>query len=331
METQPMHTHMIRTRAGFTLMEVMVVLLIMSGILVSITQVLQAARQSRDLIHNINETQMAGPAILDLIERDLRGLSIFLRDPAELFYLDDRTEDGLDADLLHFVTNTNSMMLTDGTERYRRADVNEVGYVLRTNRDYPGEFLEMYRREGFGVDDTPFGGGQYAFLHDRIKGFEIQVFEEDGEDAEPLDDWGSDEDDERAGLPTRIEITLTVELAEQRAGVERLAVAEIDKYVIEYKRVLRFPEYQRRSLEVRPVPLIPDILPPNPDNAPGGGASLADTNNGEQILNEGDLSGLGGPGAASSGGFGTLTGGNGAPTGGNGGGGIGLDIFGGGN
>lgn len=318
-------------RAGFTLMEVMVVLLIMSGILVSITQVLQAARQSRDLIHNIDETQSAGPAILDLIERDLRAISLFQRDPGELLFLKDRTESGLDADILHFVSNTNSMMLTDGEERYRRADVNEVGYVLRSNPDYPGEFLEIYRREGFGIDDQPFEGGQYAFLHDRIKGFEVQVFDEDGEDAEPLDNWGANEDEEQTGLPTRIEITLIVELAEQRAGTERLSVAEIDKYIIEYKRVLRFPEYQRASLDVRPLPLIPDIVPPNPDTAPGGGAGMANNFGGEQIIDAGSLGGLGNLGGGDTQTITATEGGSVINFGGGGGGGGGFGGLGGGN
>ena len=61
------------TRAGFTLVEVLLTLLIMSMIMVSLTQILTAARTSRDTIHNIQETQLAGPAILDLVERDLRG------------------------------------------------------------------------------------------------------------------------------------------------------------------------------------------------------------------------------------------------------------------
>ena len=62
------------SRAGFTLAEVLLTLLIMSGILLSITKILQAARNARDTIHNYQENQLAGPAIMDMIERDLRGM-----------------------------------------------------------------------------------------------------------------------------------------------------------------------------------------------------------------------------------------------------------------
>ena len=75
MSTVPQGTS--RSRAGFTLIEVLLVLLIMSGILVTISQILSAARTSRDTIHNIRETQLSGPAILDLIEEDLRGIYVF--------------------------------------------------------------------------------------------------------------------------------------------------------------------------------------------------------------------------------------------------------------
>src|SRR6185503_21247483 len=54
--------------AGFTLIEVMLTLVIMAGIMVTITQILNAARTSRDAIHNIQEQQLAGPAILQQLE-----------------------------------------------------------------------------------------------------------------------------------------------------------------------------------------------------------------------------------------------------------------------
>ena len=54
-------------RAGFSLVEVLVVLLIVGGLMLAITQLLEATRISRDTIHNVQETQLAGPAIMELI------------------------------------------------------------------------------------------------------------------------------------------------------------------------------------------------------------------------------------------------------------------------
>ena len=49
--------------------------------------------------------------------------------------------------------------------------------------------------------------------------FDIQVFEEDGVDAEPLEEWGGDADEN--GIPHRIEIELMLELSPRLAFSKR--------------------------------------------------------------------------------------------------------------
>ena len=270
MKTAPA-SRAVRT-AGFTLVEVLVVLLIMSGLLVSITQVLNAARSARDVIHNVQETQLAGPAILDLIERDLRALFVYGREPAQALYVQDRTLSGLDADGLQLIASTDALVRVERSlGEYVRADYGEVGYVLRAYPDAPNDFLEIYRREGFGIDEEPFLGGRYSFLHDRVKGFDIQLFDEIGEDAEPIEEWG---EGEHLGLPKRLEITLTLELA-PRLVREQLQVARVDQRTVEYKRVIPVPEPLLTALEVQPVPLIPNITPPQLGQAPGQTPGMA--------------------------------------------------------
>ena len=208
------HGPALREDAGFTLIEVMLTLLIMAGIMVTITQILTAARQSRDTIHNIQESQLAGPAILDRLERDLRGLFTFNRDRSQLIRIQNRVLSGFDADTIDFVCSVDSLIpyRPAPNEGFLRADLNEVGYCGCGNRPESDDFLEIYRREDFGIDEEPFDGGNYALLHDRIKGLNIEVFEEDGLDAEPVESWSTG-DDETNGIPARIEIELTLELA----------------------------------------------------------------------------------------------------------------------
>src|SRR5262245_47690079 len=186
----------------------MLTLLIMAGILLTITKYLRAARSSRDLIHNIQEQQLAGPAILQLIENDLRALTVFDRDPRLALRVQNRVIGGFEADALDFVVTNDGLMphRERGDDVWRYADVNEVGYHLRPNPT-SDDFLELYRREDYGVDDEPFEGGQFAFLHDRVKGLEIRVYDEDGVEAEPLDSWG-EPGDEHMGVPPRLEIEL---------------------------------------------------------------------------------------------------------------------------
>lgn len=268
------------SRAGFTLVEVLVVLLIMAGMMLAMLQILNAARTSRDTVHNIQETQLAGPAILDLVERDLRAIYFYGRPKDEILRVKNRVVYGLDADSLDFVSSTQSLtpVLINAQDRYVRADYNEVGYVLRPNPS-DDNFLELYRRESLGVDEEPFDAGQYTFLHDRVKHFDVKLFDEDGPDAEPLETWCAVQGDEHSGLPKRIEIELTLELA-PRIMREQLEIAPVDKRTMTYKRTIRFPDYLLEAVTAEVRPKIPVINPPAeqtgtgaPDSSGSSGSS----------------------------------------------------------
>ena len=245
------------SRRGFTLVEVLVTLLIVGGIMVVVTQILTAARKSRDWIHNVQETHLAGPAIMDLIERDLRGIVTYDRDKKAHLRVVDRVTAGLDGDSLDFVTSTDGLVALPLEDRFVRADFNEVGYRLRINPELD-DFLELYRREGFGIDEEPFEGGHFTFLHDRVKGFEIQVYNAGGPDVDPLDEWGTTPHEDEQGLPVWLHVRLTLELA-PRLTQEQLIIAPLDKRTITYERVIRLPASLHRAQELEPVPLIPEI------------------------------------------------------------------------
>jgi len=255
-----------RRRAGFTLIEVLLTLVIMAGIMVAITQILNQVRGSRDRIQNVQEQQFAGPAILQQLESDLRALTTFNRDQRYALRIENRVLAGYEADSIDFVCTTDGLLPHRERENdpFLHADINEVGYHLRPNPD-SDDFLELYRREDFGVDDKPFEGGQYAFLHDRVKGFEVRVYEEDGVDEDPLESWG-DDDGEHVGLPARIEVELTIELAPRLVREQLVTV----RNTVTYKRIFRFPASLRTAQEIGVQPMIPRIQPPV--IATGGGA-----------------------------------------------------------
>lgn len=257
-----------RARAGFTLVEVLLTLLIMGMIMVALTQILTAARMSRDTIHNIQETQLAGPAILDLVERDLRGLVVYDTTRSLHFRVKDRVLLGLDADSLDFVATTPTLTQYYDNERPLRSAMNEVGYRLRPNTESGDQFLEIWRREQYGVDDDPFEGGSYMFLHERVKSFDVQVWSEDGPDAEPSEDWGLATSEERIGLPARVEISLTLEL-QPRLVNEQFVYLPSDRRTLTYKRVLRLPQLLRGEEADIAVP----VVPKTPAAAAGGPGS----------------------------------------------------------
>jgi len=259
-----LNAHSARSKSGFTIAEVLVVVVIMSGILVSITQVLSAARDTRDTIHNMNETQLAGPAILDMIEADLRGLLTYSMRPSKVLRVTQNDLGGEPADRIDFVTTTNSKLFQLGETRVLRADFNEVGYVLRENPN-SSDFLELYRREGFVADEEPFREGEYTFLHDRVKSFDITVYDEEGPDAEPLDEWNSEAEPENR-LPLRIEIELRIEMAPRLLDPARAATELQGQLEVTYTRSFRLDEPLLLAFDVEPVARIPEVRPPSDDS-----------------------------------------------------------------
>lgn len=275
-------TPLSRSSSGFTLAEILVTILIMSGILVSVTQILHTARISRDNIHNIQETQLAGPAILDMIERDITALLTYNRTKQDHIRIKNRIMLGANADSIDFVATTDNLVMRLDGDRFVNTSINEVGYRLRPRPDY-SDFLEIYRREDMGVDDLPYEGGEFVFLHDRVKNFDIQVFAEDGPDAEPYEEWGVDEGEE-IGLPARLEISLTLEL---KRRIEREALRLLPTYLTEvtYRRIIRLPEELRVEEMAIVVPLIPSATATGTQtgtgdpNLPSGGDTPAESGN----------------------------------------------------
>lgn len=253
---------------GFTLIEILITLLLMAGILLTITQVLTGARKTRDKIHNLQDAQKAGPAILQLMEQDLRALYTHDRDRAFTLRVRDDTLGGADADSIDFVSAVRSLIKYRETdnEDFHLAPINEVGYHLRKNPSND-DFMEIYRREDFGVDELPFSGGRYSLLHDRVKGFNIAVYREDGPEAEPEDYWDAEEDLELVGLPARVDLELTIELAPRLTGEQIV----FDRRTLTYRRTFHFSEIQRSAMSAQVIPSIPSWQPPVDEPPPGVG------------------------------------------------------------
>lgn len=302
-----------RRRGGFTIVEVLLAILIMGMMFTSITQLMTAAKNARDSIHNMQETQLAGPAVLDMLERDLRGLLTTGLPRSSWLKVTDRVVGGLDADRIDFISTTDSLIARIEDQEYpKRSDFNEVGYMLRPN-PRNDEFLEVYRREDFGVDAEPFEGGEYTFLSDQVKGFDIEVYFQDGPDIDPLDEWdsGSDEED-KTGLPAAVKLSITIEL-KPRIDRESLDLANFRKRTVTYTRWVRLPEDLRFAAGQFPRLALPPgpTGPADPAEGEGeGGAAGAGSGAGGTV--ETGTGGGGGEGTKSGGGNSTTTLGSGS-------------------
>ena len=182
-----------RRPAGVTLFEIMVALTIMSLIMVALYQTLDASLHTRDQLELEARAARVGPEILDIIETDLRQLWLQNIDEDLVFFGEDTTVRGEQADSMQFITTVDSTV-TQRTEGYEvSSDLAEAGYRCRVNTEYE-DVMELWRRQSFHVDEEPLKGGTYELLHDRVVSFQVQYLPTMERTEEYLDSWDASEE-----------------------------------------------------------------------------------------------------------------------------------------
>jgi len=315
-------------RRGFTLVEVMLAITITAIVMGSVFAALYYTTVARDAIHNLAEIHSAGPAVLDRIEEDLRHVWVYNLPGNRVFLGRNLSPTGVDADALDFVAGVESSEALLLDERWIRSRPCEIGYRLRPSPHDP-DFLELWRREDFFLDDEPFAGGNWTLVYDRMKYFNVTYYDTLGPDAEPYDEWSTEA---WGRFPRRIHIDLAVETQPrfdrgQTAGMTRNAPR-----VVEFSRILLLPEALDRMLKARLRPRIPERpeLPEGPGGLSpelaAGGGTVTTTGRGGVPGGDGRGGGGGGRGGGFPGGGGAGPGpsvfnpfgGGGMPTGGGG-------------
>jgi prepilin-type N-terminal cleavage/methylation domain-containing protein len=256
---------MTRRAAGFTLVELLVTVAITGIVLSSVYGIVVSTLVARDRIDEASETDELGPAILDLIEADLRGLFPYDVDGLRIFRGRDATLGGEDADSIDLVTTTTATIPEEATDgSLLRADVCEVGYRVKESEDNP-DFRELWRREQNHLDADPMKGGTYQKLTGRLRGLDLRYLvasETATIGAPPTIDEEREWDSSQSGLlPVAVKITLALDLFPGKVD------ADVD------------PDYVKRYLKtyVRTIPLERDLLetaslrPLSPAAAQAGG------------------------------------------------------------
>jgi len=196
--------------SGFTLLEVIVALLVLSVTVTFIYQVLQNSVRGQDMVREDLRRPKITNAILGQVFKDFRYLYWDGFTGNTGFIGESGTESGKDADHIDFVTARPSRMaqleeesLTDPVA----SPVTEVGYALRANEDN-SDYLELYRREDWFVDDNPVRGGKYTLVYDKITKFDLLYFPipEENVDGKGEKDWDTRT---RRKLPYAIVLELT--------------------------------------------------------------------------------------------------------------------------
>lgn len=242
---------MTRGRRGFTLLEVLVTLAIMSMVMLALYVTLDGTLRARDQLEIESRVARLGPEILDLVEADLRRAWILNIDEDAVFRGEARTIDGEAADSLHFLSNVDSTLTRRIGERELSSDVCETGYALRRNPVLP-DVLELWRRQSFHVDEDPLRNGDhgvYELLHDRVVRFQVRYRERVDPLEEPLHDWDAAA---RHRLPALVEIELALE-AVPRTIAERSRREGAGRTLV-YRRSIPMPDRSDMAMRVHPLP-----------------------------------------------------------------------------
>ncbi|MHC4846027.1 MAG: PulJ/GspJ family protein, partial [Planctomycetota bacterium] len=202
-----------RAHAGFTLVEVMAALTIMSLVMVALYTALNTTLKVRDQLEHEAKVARLGPSILDMIEADLRRIWVMNIEEDLVFKGEGRSIDGEAADSLSFITTVDSVVSRRIGDIEVQSDLSETGYKLRRNPTLP-DVMELWRRQSFHVDESPLEDGVYELVHDRVVSFQVRYLDEIDRYAEEYSDWDASE---QHRLPALVDIELAIEAVPRTA------------------------------------------------------------------------------------------------------------------
>jgi len=233
---------------GFTLIEVMVALTIMSLIMVALYTTLNTALRTRDQLEIEAQVARLGPQILDIIEADLRRAWVMGIDEDMVFRGETRTVNGEPADSLTFLTTVDSTVTRRVDDREISSDVCETGYRLRANAKN-SDVMELWRRQSFHVDEKPLEDGVYELIHDRVVSFQVRYLETVDKTAEKLTSWDASE---RHALPALVDIELNLQAVARTT--EDLGKQGGASRTLRYHRVIPLLPHSDLVMRVHPLP-----------------------------------------------------------------------------
>ena len=197
-------------RAGFTLVELMLAILVLAIMMSLVYGVVTSTVQAAHRVEEITLGTEIGPSILTRVREDLEAAFLPGKD-VDAFVGFDRKGNGGDRDRLDFV----SAVMGYGSEREGEEPlfhgVNEVGYQLKDSARDPSAAI-LYRREDPFVDAEPLKGGRLTELYDRVRHFSLEFW--DGEAWRP--EWSSKKEKNALPRAVKIELKILVEEREQK-------------------------------------------------------------------------------------------------------------------
>ncbi|MDF1702219.1 MAG: prepilin-type N-terminal cleavage/methylation domain-containing protein [Planctomycetota bacterium] len=206
---------------GFTLLELVISVALLSTIMVLMYQSLGQTIETRNMVYDELQGPKVANAILAQIFKDFRyiyygglqGESGFRGKAVKMA--------GMDADRVAFITARRTRTVgteDDGrrTDDDRESPLTEVGYACRPHPRH-SQWLELWRREDYFVDSKPTEGGFYSLVYDKIRNFRLRFFPipEEATEKQGLEEWDSAT---KKGLPYAILLKIEFDVNEPLEG-----------------------------------------------------------------------------------------------------------------
>jgi prepilin-type N-terminal cleavage/methylation domain-containing protein len=216
-----------RYERGFSLLELIAVIMITGFVMYAVYSVLISTLRAKEVVDDTVAVYEVGPQVVELISRDLRNVNhgLLAGERGLKGGMDGRTS--VECSYVDFVTTQDSRNVVMESNRPYHSDLTEVGYVCRDSDRFNG-LLELYRREDWGVDDDPLRGALYYQVYDRVKEFRLEYIEAGKEDADThAEEWDTED---RKRLPRAIKLRLTIVVGDPE---ELAARGETGEYTFE--------------------------------------------------------------------------------------------------
>lgn len=200
-------------RAGFTLLEILLAVVILTLLLSGVYAVLLGTVQAVERVELVTQRAEIGPGILRVVARDFEHAVIPGGQVAGAFAGKSQGYGAYSLDRVDFVANVSALGPPGADGPPRPSPMNEVGYRLEPNPFAPGLF-KLFRREGWFVEGDPLAGGMLYEVYDRVRSFGLEYF--DGKKWHR--DWSSAD---AGSLPMAVRVGLSIEV-----GTEDTSKAE---------------------------------------------------------------------------------------------------------
>ncbi len=247
-----MSTNAVSPARGFTLIEVLLAMAITALLFTGAFWSLHQVVLTRNAVSNRATPYIMGPAVLDVIAADLANAAFYDLKDNNAFYATNADIAGREADALSFVTcsRAHAPEEYDDKEDLRDSHVNEVAYLLRRGASGT-DFLELWRREDWSVDDKPHNEGDFVLLYDKVHSLSMQFVPRspNAEGAETREDANTDNGDlvdgwnavKEQSLPRAVQFTLVIWARDDVQEVDaKEAAGEARLYT--FKRFVTLPQ-----------------------------------------------------------------------------------------